>query len=99
MKASISSSHRSVRWVIHGLALGGLTVAGLAHAGCPGISALPADTVEKPLVSAVYLPGFQAGSLRKIGTFNGDGDDHIVGLWQFEMLSKSTANNHNPMPD
>jgi hypothetical protein len=67
------------------------------HASCvsadwsnPGAKATSSTTV--------YHPGH---SLARLLRWTSDSDERpaIVGLWKFEMLSKSTPKNTNPMPD
>ncbi len=77
------------------LALGG---SGLAQA-CNAPKAAPntPNTPSAPgLMAAVYRPdGLPAGGFIQVH----DRDPSIIGLWKFEMLSKSTRANTNPMPD
>lgn len=71
---------------------------GSAWASCTdhgGSSRLEAPAA---LVSAVYLPG-KLGESALIRVDDHDERAAIVGLWQFEMLSKSTRTHLNPMPD
>jgi hypothetical protein len=67
------------------LAVAGLGFTGRAHAAC----SLPEAPGAAParLTPAVFLQTAD------------EEDAAIVGLWKFEMLSKSTALNKNPMPD
>jgi hypothetical protein len=78
-----------------GLALVAFGSAYDAHAGCtsPDWSREPSNAPG--LMSAVYHPSSDAFGLMTINL----ADDVIVGLWKFELLSKSTPNNTNPMPD
>jgi len=48
-------------------------------------------------MSAVYHPDELGRSLLPVDF--GDERPSVVGLWQFEMLAKSTATHVNPMPD
>ena len=89
-----------------GVALVALGGAGFANAGCSNTSpnASPQPSAPKSTaaavnwISAVYRPAADAGP-RFLPVHDGDEHDPIVGLWKFEMLSKSTPSNTNPMPD
>jgi hypothetical protein len=67
------------------LGLASLGFTGWAHAACSMPD--PPGTAPARLTPAVFVKA--------------DFEDNavIVGLWQFEMLAKSTAANKNPMPD
>src|SRR5215469_17690165 len=56
-----------------------------SHAGC-------ADAKWSNTPQAVPAPGF-------VRTSDDDSGPTIVGLWKFEMISKSTPTHQNPMPD
>jgi hypothetical protein len=67
------------------IALTGLGSTGMARAACT----IP-DSIRDGsghFTPAVYTP------------VSSERETAIVGLWKFEMLAKSTANNKNPMPD
>lgn len=71
---------------------------GSAWASCTDRSwSSPAQTAP-PLVRAVYRPEEVARSML-IRADDRDARPAIVGLWQFEMLAKSTPSHTNPMPD
>jgi hypothetical protein len=80
--------------LLTGIATFGLV--GNSHAGCVDTNGAAGSRAAPRLENAVYHPT-SANSGRLVLT----GEDHpsIVGLWKFEMISKSTANNKNPMPD
>jgi hypothetical protein len=89
-KQSGSSRGTLAALVMAGVATLGLS--GVSHAGCA------------PIPQAAPAPGATgdgAGGFIQTGYFQTDWRDRpaIVGLWKFEMLSKSTATNKNPMPD
>jgi hypothetical protein len=98
MKAPMRGAPNA-HWIVSSLALGTLATAGLAHAGCTGSVTRPAWDVAGPLASARYVPGPEAGRLMQIADWYEHEQPTIVGLWKFEMISKSTSTNHNPMPD
>jgi hypothetical protein len=68
-------------------------VASAARAGCIDLTTSPAAVPS--LIHAAYRPG--PVSLVAYQD-NGNGNDHasIVGLWQFEFISKGNANNNPP---
>jgi len=75
-----------------------LIAAGLANnasAACTNPAWSPEASDTSGLVSAVYHPSTDAAGLMTVS------NDHaaIIGLWKFELLSKSTSKNNNPMPD
>ncbi len=75
-----------------------LGLAGTARAGCADAqwSAARGESVAR--VPAVYHPdGTLADALVRVSDYGGP--PAIVGLWKFEMISKSTPNHTNPMPD
>jgi hypothetical protein len=84
----------------------GVTLAALcspysAYAACASIDALPgrgAAVTLKPI--AFRSVGSTVASLIPVN-FEAEPPQHpsIVGLWKFEMLTKSTSTNTNPMPD
>ncbi|MBS0393254.1 MAG: hypothetical protein JSR54_01445 [Proteobacteria bacterium] len=89
---------RRVRLLVQVAGLAALAVAGTARAGCADAqwTAARGDSVAR--VPAVYHPGGTlADSILRVSD-SGDGAA-IVGLWKFEMISKSTATHTNPMPD
>ena len=67
------------------LALAGVAGTAQVHAACT----IPDTILGKAghFAPALYVPT------------EFEGNAAIVGLWKFEMLAKSTANNKNPMPD
>lgn len=75
-----------------------LGFAGTSHAGC-------ADAKWSDAPPAASAPGPEGSRLMNTtpGTFIHVADfeprARIVGLWKFEMISKSTATHENPMPD
>ena len=80
------------------LMLMGVGLALTARAGCVGADWSPTGAKPSMLSTAMYHPqGALTGYLRPVS----DRDERaaIVGLWKFEMLSKSTPKNTNPMPD
>lgn len=78
--------------LITGVAALGLS--GASHAGC-------ASAKWSAALNAAPTPG--VGSSTDAGAFlrvsDRDSGRTIVGLWKFEMISKSTATHKNPMPD
>lgn len=69
---------------------------GSAWASCSVPRESSASHAKAGFVDTVYHP-FGRSLLIRVG----DRDDRptIVGLWQFEMISKSTSSHTNPMPD
>jgi hypothetical protein len=67
------------------LALTGLASTGMAHATCTIADASHGSSGH--FTPAVYREG------------SSEREAIIVGVWKFEMLARSTANNKNPMPD
>jgi hypothetical protein len=87
------SSRRGLR-ALCGIALLIVGGSGVAHASC---APAPADDGKGGFAPAVFRPAAaRIGSLMAVSY-----QEHatIVGLWKFEMLAKSTADNKNPMPD
>ncbi len=69
---------------------------GSAWAACTDHNWSNQSVAPAGLVSAVYHPGeLGRSALIRVD----DEQPAIVGLWKFEMLSKSTSNHTNPMPD
>src|SRR5689334_7273581 len=87
MRTDPSGARRVARTAV-AFAFVTLGSAGLAHAGCFKPDVPPQN---RPALKLIPV-GFQSVH---------DQDEHasIVGLWKFEMLSKSTSTNTNPMPD
>ena len=83
------------------LALITLGGSGLAQACAAPKQAPPAPhTTSLPgLMPAVYRPDALSDGFIPVHDQGGPHGDSIVGLWKFEMLSKSTRTNTNPMPD
>jgi len=90
-----SSQRRGVMRATVGLALAAAGLAQMVNAACtnPGWSERPNSIPG--MLSAVYHPSSDAAWAMTVSDENAS----IVGLWKFEMLSKSTATNTNPMPD
>lgn len=89
---------RSARVAVLLAALAGFGLAAEVRAGCadPRWSGTNPDSAI--LAPAVYHPdGVRSGDVIRVGNFAAPAG--IVGLWKFEMISKSTRNNTNPMPD
>lgn len=85
--------------MILGLALAAIGSPGLAHAACANPDALRQPGATVKLAPAVFR---SAGSVTaSLVNFEADPPQHpaIVGLWKFELLTKSTRTNTNPMPD
>jgi len=70
---------------------------GSAWAGCANHDGPKAPNRATGVMSAVYHPDELGRSLLPVDF--GDERPSVVGLWQFEMLAKSTATHVNPMPD
>ena len=73
-----------------------LALSGTSHAGC--VAAKWSDAPK-----AAPAPGAAAssaeGAFIKVSDDDGNSGRTIVGLWKFEMISKSTPTHTNPMPD
>ena len=85
--------------MILGLALAAIGSPSSAHAGCVNLDALPRPGATLKLTPVMFR---RAGSpTASLVNFGADAPAHpaIVGLWRFEMLTKSTRTNTNPMPD
>lgn len=80
--------------VMAGIATLGLSAA--SHAGCA-----PVKWSDAP--QAAPAPGaatsVDPGAFVRVDDRDGDSKRTIVGLWKFEMISKSTSSHKNPMPD
>lgn len=87
-KQSGSSRVTLAALVVAGVAT--LGISGVSHAGCAPNTL---QTVPAPGVAANADPG------NFIRTDYSARKRAIVGLWKFEMLSKSTPTHQNPMPD
>ncbi len=89
------SQRRGVMRATAALVLAGAAMAQMADAACmsPGWSERPHSSPG--MLSTVYHPSSDAAWAMNVA----DETAPIVGLWKFEMLSKSTATNTNPMPD
>ena len=82
-----------------GLAVAIIGVHGTAWAGCTDHSwSNKSELPAAGFVSTVYHPDELRRSLL-IPVDDRDERPAIVGLWQFEMLAKSTSSHANPMPD
>lgn len=85
------------RITVAALLMSGVTalgVFGTSHAGCVAAKwSDAAQTAPAPSWDANATPG------TFVPVSDHDSGRSIVGLWKFEMISKSTANHKNPMPD
>jgi hypothetical protein len=70
-------------------------VASAAYAGCIDLTTSPAGAPS--LIHAAYRPG-PVTLVADQDHGNGDDRTSIVGLWQFEFISKGNANNPPPNP-
>lgn len=70
-----------------------LGLSGTSHAGCANAQWSSPQAAPAPGAAMAIDPG------AFIRTANQDSGPTIVGLWKFEMVSKSTATHQNPMPD
>lgn len=98
MKTKSARKSRTIGALILTAGIATLGLAGNAYAGC-------ADAKWTDTPRAAPKEG-EAARSRSRSTEGGfvrisDGDElrTIVGLWKFEMISKSTATHKNPMPD
>src|SRR5258706_12638816 len=89
------SQRRGVMRATAALVLAGAAMAQMADAACmsPGWAERPHSSPG--MLSTVYHPPSDAAWARNVA----DETAPIVGPWKFEMLSKRTARNPNPMPD
>lgn len=67
-----------------------------ANAGCASADWGNATNAAADFHSVVYRPGNDLAEFRRV---DDKGSAAIVGLWKFEMISASTPQNKNPMPD
>lgn len=85
--------------MILGMALAAVGSPSVAHAGCVNPDALRRPGATGELTPTLFRPAGLAHA--SLVNFDTDAPAHpaIVGLWKFEMLTKSTPANTNPMPD
>ena len=80
-----------------GLALATVAMSGLARAGCSDPHWTSSPPAAPGAAAGAYgTGGVGSGAFIRVGDFMRPA---IVGLWTFEMLSKSTSQHANPMPD
>lgn len=78
------------------ITLAALVMTGVATLGLSGVSHAGCAPTTSPVVPA---PGAASADLGSFIRTDYHPERAIVGLWKFEMLSKSTATHTNPMPD